>query len=118
MKNIVWKRNIVFERNIVWKRNIVSKRNIALYQKANKKYCIEEKYCRALKGQGEIFYDLEWSKKNIVLKTDLYGREWSRKFFVLKRNFVCYQKAKEKYYIERPSSGARTDHNCTTGGKL
>ena len=76
------------ERNIVWKRNIVSKRNIAWYQKANKKYCIEEKYCRALKGQGEIFY--EWSKKNIVLRTDLRGREWSGKIFVLKRNIVCY----------------------------
>ena len=90
MRNIAWKRNIVLERNIAWKKKIVSKRNIAWYQKVYNKYCIEEKYCRVLKGQGEILYGIEWSKKNIVLKTDLYGREWSRNIFVLKRNIVCY----------------------------
>ena len=60
MRNIAWKRTIVLERNIVWKRNIVSKRNIAWNQKANKKYCFEEKYCRVLKGllkgQGKILH--------------------------------------------------------------
>ena len=50
MRHTAWKRNIVFEKNVVWKRNSVSKRSIAWYQKANKKYCIEEKYCWVLKG--------------------------------------------------------------------
>lgn len=69
------------------RKKIVSKKNIAWYQKAAKKYCIEEKYCRPRRN-------IILSKKDIVLKICM-AENGQRKFLYRREILYCIKRPRK-----------------------